>query len=159
MFGDLFGVYFSPGPIGGLFGAHLGAITEARLGSSLGFHFSVFWDLLGNPLVGILGQGLIWGPIWGARFWSCIMGIPGANLGVYIGAHLGAILGVFWGLFEVTLFGVLHIDNSLAFPTSIWKCRDGLGIPVYKLFNSGKMLCAENSSCNSKVTDNFYFLI
>ena len=60
-----------------------------------------FGGLLGTPLVGILGQGFIWGRFLGARFWGCIMGIPGAELGVCIGAHFG-------GLFECTFGGILR---------------------------------------------------
>ena len=50
----------------------------------------------------------------------------------------------FWGLFEVVLNEALYKDNSLAFPISILKCRDGLGIPAYEKME--KMICAENCS-------------
>ena len=45
------------------------------------------------------------------------MGIP-RDFGVFIGANFG-------GFFEVVLYGVLHTDNSLAFPmTSFFNFQD-----------------------------------
>ena len=42
----------------------------------------------------------------------------GVHLGAFLGSDFGVDIGAnFGGLFEVMLYGVLHIDNSLAFPT------------------------------------------
>ena len=68
----------------------------------------------------------------------------------------------FWGVFEVALFGVLHIDNSLAFPQ-----YENAGIVLESLYISfstqGKCpvprIAVKDCSYNSKVTDNFYFSI
>ena len=39
------------------------------LGADLGVYIGAYFGgLFGAPLVGLLGQGFIWGPFWGARF-------------------------------------------------------------------------------------------
>ena len=65
-----------------------------------------------TPIGGPSWAGAHLGAFQGGPFLGCIMGTPGANFGVYIGANFG-------GLFEVMLYGVSQIDNSLAFPISI----------------------------------------
>ena len=67
----------------------------------------------------LLGQGFISGLSGGP---SLIL-YNGHSLGRFGGVHCGPFWGpfwvLFWSLFKVVLYGVLHIDNSLAFPISI----------------------------------------
>ena len=133
---------FFPAQLGAFSGDHLGAISEAHLRSSLGVHFSVFRAFLGPHWLAFLDRGSF-GSLSGGRFLRLYNGNSRGRFG---DVNWGPIWGPFWvyflGPFEVVLYGVLHIDNSIAFPISIWKCSDGLGIPVCKLLQ-----LRENALC------------
>ena len=142
------GVHFSLGPNGGLFGDPLRSHLWSPFGVLSGGPFLFFWGPSWNPIGGNSWAGVHLGAFLGGPFLRMYKGHSWGWFGWFGGVHWGPFWRpfrvYFWGHFEVVLYGFSHIDNSLAFPTSIWKCRDGLGIPVYKLFNSGKMLSAKN---------------
>ena len=60
IFGDLFGVNFSLGPLGGLIWGPLRSLLGSTFGVLPGGKFGgVFWGLLRSPLVGLLGRELV----------------------------------------------------------------------------------------------------
>ena len=112
------------GHFGAFSGTHLGAFSEAHLGP--------LWGAIQGVFFRVFSGGHWWASSGGGSFRD----IPGGRFGGLDWEH-------FRGLFEVVLYGVLHINNSLAFPISIWKWRDALGVPAYKLIYWSKMFCAE----------------
>ena len=86
--------------MGAFSGAHVGAFSEGPLRDSFGAFSGPYWGAF-------LGRDHL-GALLGAIFEVVLSEIIGADLRVYIGAN-------FEGLFDVLLYGVLHMDNSLAF--------------------------------------------